>query len=291
MRIVRLALGVLNVFLASAAGAAEVRVVGSDLLGPEASPALYEFSSRTGLPLALAFDGSRPGLDRLAEGRADLALLALPATERERLGGFETVPLAYHTVVFLVPAIVPLEEISLAQLRDIFGESGSGNVNRWSDLGLTGEIAFSAIAPQLPAEGQGIAAEFFRAEVLEGRPFKSNVTRYASRAELAQRLAGNRAALVLASARPAALSDVRQLRIAARPGEPAFSPTPENVRSADYPLALPLQIVFRREAAPRLHPLLVYLLSNEFSAVLARAELTTVSPAARAQFVQALPKN
>jgi hypothetical protein len=114
-------------------------------------------------------------------------LLTLPEAERVVLTGFEAVPFAYHTVVVLVPAVVPLEEINLAQLRDVFGESGAGNVNRWGDLGLTGEIAVGAIAPQVPAVGQGIVAEFFRATVLVDRPFKSTVARYGTDAELAQR--------------------------------------------------------------------------------------------------------
>ncbi len=117
-RILRLALGVSIMLLPFAVGAAELRVVVSDLLGFEAVQALYDFSSCTGLSLALALDGSRAGLDRLEEGRADLVLLALPEAKREPLGDFETVPLAYHTIVVLVPAIVPIEEISLTQLRD-----------------------------------------------------------------------------------------------------------------------------------------------------------------------------
>jgi phosphate transport system substrate-binding protein len=52
---------------------------------------------------------------------------------------------------------------------------------------------------------------------------------------------------------------VRLVRVAVRAGEPAFSPTPENLSSGDYPLALPLQIVFRREATARLRPLLKFL--------------------------------
>ncbi len=143
----------------------------------------------------------------------------------------------------------------------------------------------------MPAVGQGIVAEFFCAAVMAGHPFKANVARYASGAELVQRLAGNRVALALASLRPAALSEVRKLRLALRPGEPAFSLTAENVRSGDYPLALPLQMVFPLKEAARLRPLLTFLLSDEFSAVPVRADLTVLSAAARAQLVQAFAKN
>src|SRR6185369_11071865 len=96
--------GAVLALLASAGAQTEVRVVGTDLLGIEASRALYEFSGRAEFPLALAFDGSRPGLDQLKSGRADLALLSLRSEERDTLEGFESITLGYHCVVVLAPA-------------------------------------------------------------------------------------------------------------------------------------------------------------------------------------------
>jgi phosphate transport system substrate-binding protein len=268
---------------AASAAAGDLRVVGTDLLGIEASESIYAFAGRARLPLALAFDGSRPGLDVLRAGRADLALLVVPPGELPGLDGFESITLAYHCAVVLVPASVPLEEVTLGQLRDAFGESGANNLSRWGDFGIGGELAPSAIALHLPAAGQGIAVEFFRTAVLGERPFKSTVERYATPGELARRLAGDRRGLALAAVRPPAAPGIKLVRLAARAGEPAYSPTPENVHSGDYPLALPLRMVFRRAAARRLQPLLQFLLSNEFVPVLERAQVVPLAPAARRQ--------
>ena len=269
--------------LAGSTARAEVRVVGTDLLGVDVSRVLYEFSSRAEFPLALTLDGSRPGLDHLKSGTADLALLVLAPDEARAVAGFESVTLAYHCVVVLVSAVVPLEQVTLDQLRDIFGEGGAGNLSRWGDLGLGGDIAASAIVPHVPVAGQGITAEFFRQTVLQERPFRSSVVRDASPAEMALRLAGDRRALALAPARPSNAPGLKIVPVAVRTNEPAYSPTPENLHSGDYPLGLPLRIVFRRESERMLRPLLRFLLSDDFAPLLEHAGVIPLAPAARRQ--------
>ena len=278
------------VLLAGSPMRAEVRVVGTDLLGVDVSRALYNFSGRAELPVALAFDGSRPGFDRLKSGTADLALLVLAPGEDKAVAGFESITLAYHCVVVLGSVVVPLEQVTFDQLRGIFGEGGAKNLNRWGDLGLGGDVAASAIVPHVPAVGQGIMAEFFRQTVLQERPFRSTVVRYAAPADLAFRLAGDRQALALAPARPPNAPGLKIVPVAARTGEPAYSPTPENLRSGDYPLGLPLRIVFRRESAQALRPLLRFLFSDDFAALLEPAGVIPLAPAARQQQLLAIEK-
>ena len=65
----------------------------------------------------------------------------------------------------------------------------------------------------------------------------------------------------------------------------------ENAYSGDYPLALPLRIVFRRESAAALRPLLRFLFSDGFTPVLERASLVPLATTARRQQTAALEKN
>src|SRR5947207_2450422 len=104
-KIARVAVAALSIVASE--GAAELRVVGSDLLGLEFTKAFYEFSGRNGVRLALALDGSRPGLADLKADRADLALLVLPPAELSLLDDFETRPLGYVPVLVGVPADCP----------------------------------------------------------------------------------------------------------------------------------------------------------------------------------------
>jgi phosphate transport system substrate-binding protein len=281
---------VMSLVAALSVAAADLRMVGTDLLGVEVSQALYRFSGRANLLLALALDGSRPGLDQLKSGRADLALLVLTPEENAATEGLESITLGYQVVVVLASAAVPLEQMTLAQLRDVFGESGPRSANRWVDLGVDGAFSAAAIGPQIPAVGQGIAVEFFRHAVLKDRPFNATVSRYGTVAELKLRLTGERQGLALAAMRPPNLPGLKIVRVAAKANDPAYSPTPENVHSGDYPLALPLRIVFRREAAARLRPLLRFLLSDELAPVLEQAQVIPLAPAARQRQLVALEK-
>ncbi len=264
-----------------AASAADLRIVGSDLPGLEFTRSLYAFAGREGLALAVALDGSRPGLAALKSSRADLALLTLPPGERSDLAGFESLPLAAHRVVVIVPTVMPLESITLAQLAAIYGANAPLNYSRWGDLGLADEWAGSPIVAHAPAAGFGLTAAYFRRAGLRDQPFRSQVGRYASAADLVQRLAGDSRALAIASALPPGATEFKVVPVAAQAGDPAFSPTAANLQSGDYPLGLPLVIVFRRESAERLWPVLRFLLSDEAAALLERAELVPAPSAQR----------
>ena len=258
-------------------------MVGTDLLGVEFSKALYDYAGRHDLALALALDGSRPGLDQLKAGRADLALLVLPPEEEPAAAAFASATLAYHRVIFLVPPPAPLAQISLDQLAGIFGVGGAASYARWGEVGLTGDWSGSAIAPQVPAVGAGIAMEYFRQTVLHGRDLKSNVGRYDSPGDLVQRLAGDSRAIALAGAPPPKAGVAKIVPVAVRADEPAYLPTPENLHSGDYPLRLPLRVVFRHESEPAIRSLLQFLFSDELAQQLERAGVVPLPAAARRQ--------
>ena len=276
-----------SIAVAAAAAAADVRVVGTDLLGLEFSKALYAFAGRAGVSVALAFDGSRPGLDELKAGGAQAGLLVFAPGEEAGAAGFERVPLAYHRALVIVPAALPLEQLTFAQLDGIFG---AGGLTRWGQLGLDGEWTNSIIAPQVPAVGAGLAAEIFRHGALRDRAFKLNVGRFDSPDELALRLSGDSRVVAVVAAPPPAAFNARIVAVAAQTGEPAFLPTLENVHSGDYPLRLPLWLVFRREQTAAVLPLLRFLLSDEAVPLFERAQLAPLPSGARRQQVLAAEK-
>ena len=273
------------------ARAADLRVVGTDLLGVEFSKALHAAAGRAGLTLALALDGSLPGREEFKADRADLGIFVFAPGEEAGAAAFERVPLAYHRVVVLVPVVSPLEQLTLAQLDGIFGAGGPLNLVRWGELGLTGTWANGVIAPQVPAVGVGLAADFFRHTVLHDRAFKATVARFDTSADLMARLAGDSRIIALAPAPPRGMPSARVVALAARAGDPAFLPTPENLHSGDYPLRLPLWLVFRREWTPTLRPLLRFLFSDEAASLFDGAGLAPLPSAARRQQLLALEKN
>ncbi|MEY4941586.1 MAG: hypothetical protein RIQ93_3321 [Verrucomicrobiota bacterium] len=270
--------------------AKEHRIVGTDLLGVGFSKALYDFAGRNGFSLALALDGSRPGLDEMKAGRADMALLVLPPGEAASVASFHTVTLAYHRVVVLVSADCSLRSVTYEELTGIFGSSGAAHVAKWGDLGLKAEWAGSPIAAIAPAVGTGITAELFSHLVLRGRNLKSNVIRYPDPASLIIGFANNAHAIALASDVPSNAPGLKAIAVAADRSAPASLPTADNLHSGDYGLRLPVRLLVRQEALPQLVALVRFLCGEEGSAHLERAGVVPLPWFVRGQQLLALEK-
>lgn len=260
---------------------AELRVVGSDLLGLEFTKAFYAFAGRGGVRLALTFEGSRPALEQLKAGRADLGVLILPREETAALTGFDAVPIGYLAVAVLVPAGCPVERITFAQLEKIFG--GNQPVH-WSQLGAAAPWADDLVAPLLPEVGTGLALDTFRHVVLREGPWRREVPRFADRADLAAQFARPSRLLAIADAGTIP-PDVKTKLVAVAPDATAAAvlPTAENLHAGRYPIALAAQLVFRPARRADVARLAEFLLGPEAAALLPAAGIVPVPPAARAE--------
>ncbi|HEX2862432.1 MAG TPA: hypothetical protein VHN79_12370 [Lacunisphaera sp.] len=249
-------------FLPAASWGAEVRLVGSDLLGVEFSKALHEFGGRNDLQFKLAFDGSRPGRDALLAGKADLAFLTLPSAEMNFGDALQVLTVAYHRVVVLASAGCPLERIAFSQLEEIFGANARTTVPRSGSERKEADEWVNQLAVLAPETGHGIALEYFRHVVLRGGDLKPRVQRYREIATLQHRFREQGHVLALAADFPEELPAARMVAVAATPDAPAFLPTAENLHRGDYPLRLPVCVVFRRDDASRLSAVLGFLTSE-----------------------------
>ncbi len=278
----------------AATAAAEIRVVGSDLLGLDFTRAFYASAGREGLSVALAFDGSRPGLAQLKAGRADLALLVLPPDEPIAPEGFRAVAFGYHAVAVVAPAACPLGEITLEQLAAVFGAAppGSGRgAPRWGDLGLAGEWSSAAIVACVPESGSGLTAEYFRRVVLKHGVWRTGVQRYADGAALAGYFGDDSRALALVAAPPAGSTATKILAVATAARRPAQRPTADAIVLGAYPLRLPVHAVFRPERAAALRGVLAFVFGDEAARLLERAAITPLPAVERAaQRAQLAPR-
>lgn len=261
---------------------AEIRVVGSDLLTEVLTPALAAWSHTEEQPLQVKFAGNHDGWRELQAGRADLAIMSFAPGESAPDATFVTLPFAWHTAVVLVPANLPLEQVSLPRLAGIFGPADGGGAKRWADLGVTGDMAARNILPQVHQPAGSLGPELFRHRVLQGRAWRADLP---IRTGPWPDIPVAAETLMVAPLPAPENSGYKPLALALEPNGPAFPPTAYHVQRGDYPVAWPVQVVFRREQTRELYPLLRYLLGEDVARLCGRMHLLPAPEALRSEAV------
>ncbi len=274
----------LTATLAGAAQAAEIRVAGSDLLGPAFVAAVEKFGRENSVTVTSLLAGTRTGLDRLRSGDADIGLFALPPGEAAPGDPLLTRVIAYQPIVLVVSDNLPVTQLTLAQVRGIFAATGAENFTQWGELGLTGEWRTRAIAIQAMEPRAALTLPLFRRLVLNNADLKP-LASTATLERVLDRVRTSDNGIGLVPAVPEANSGLRAVALAPSVRESAHLPTPESLHDGGYPLRLPLYVSFRREAAPRLQLFLRFLLGDECAEALAQAHFIALPIDARNQLV------
>lgn len=277
----------LGLFLAAGSLFAEIRVAGSDLLGPEIAQAIIQSAEREGETVSAVFQGSRDGLVRLQSGRADLALVAFAPDERPPGPPMVVVPWSYHEAVVVVPESNPLTQVSLDQLGGVFGAEGYASFTDWKDLGAEEkQFRRPLFAHALDGASGGLAIDVFLRTALRTPRLRSTVVRHSTLAELIDRLAAEEGGIAILPAFPEKSARVRALSVSRNPKDPAYSPTPENIHTGDYPLCWPVYLMYRESDVVRLRPLFRFLWSDDCARVLHRGGLVAAPANVRARFLE-----
>lgn len=183
--------------------------------------------------------------DALISGRAPLAVMTRPLTGEEldafgaRFGHRPTeVRVAHDAVRVYVHRSNPLAGIALPQLDAVFSTTrncGQRDNNFWWDqLGLSGDWKVRQIELYGPNVHSG-ARSVFAAKALCNGAYKATLEMVPTASGLAVLVGHNPAAIAYGSV-PASGNGVRELPIAARPGEPYIAASVDNIRSRRYPL-------------------------------------------------------
>jgi phosphate transport system substrate-binding protein len=279
---------VLTGFLLAAltAFAAEpIKLVGSDLLAETTGAGLKSFAAGTDRELLLEMRGSRLGLDALKAGKGDLGLLVFAPDEPKPGPELVARVVGYMTAVFAVPESIPLTQLHFGQLAGVFGASEINSYKRWSDLGVSGDWSVRSITAVATSRRVGLAYDLVRYGVFQTPEFKSTVTVFDEKARAVSRIGGEEGGLLLLPSPPAEDSKLKVLLIAKGERDVAYGPTSENLHTGDYPLRLPVYVVFRQADAPRLNFLLRHLLADETAPSLIEAGVVPLPVQARNQLV------
>jgi phosphate transport system substrate-binding protein len=142
----------------------------------------------------------------------------------------------YDCLAIYVHKDNPMTEISVEQLAQIFGETGT--VTKWSDLGVTvpgcdGEII------RVSRQSSSGTYEFFREHVLDKKDFKLGSRDMNGSKEVVQ-LVSSTPCSIGYSGMGYATDQVKMLKVASKPGTPAVAPSIETAQNKSYPIARPL---------------------------------------------------
>ncbi len=217
------------------------RVAGSDWLASSLGSTLPVLASKEEITLDLQLSGSAPALMRVRSGEVDMALVVMP--EKQDLGpDWQVLPFAFEVALIGVHVDNPLKDISYPQLIGIFGASKTENINRWSEMGLSGSWMSRMIQPMMPAQDRGTSILFDHI-VLDGRELKPTVRSTEDLHDLMKRVELDESAIAVLPFTSGS-QKVQLLSVSTGKEESVpFFPNEETIYYGDYPLRSPIYLV------------------------------------------------
>lgn len=273
-----------------ALSATPIRYSGSDFLVGETEKALNSaIEKATGEAPESKLRGSISAEKELRVDKADFALLMLPGggknIEEVKNGTWRVFPIAYQVAYVAVASANPLNEITFEQLASIFGNFAKKTAKNWEELGAT---EFSpALTPCTGDLSRTNAVTYFQRKVLPNFALRSAVRGLASDENAFKEIINNPGTIAIVGKQMPAGVPIKLLAVAdnhENPNATAYSPIFTNVYNNDYPLAIPLYIVYPVKNRQMLKPVLSYLYSQEMADKLAAAGFLPLEPKLREQF-------
>lgn len=199
-----------------------------------------------GVAVEVAGGGSGVGIAALVKGAVDVANASrdLKPSEAEmarKNAGREPfdIKVGYDALAVFVHRSNPLEEITLAQLHEVYARGGSAM--RWSDLGVVIPGVRDDRIVRVSRQSSSGTYEFFRERALGNEDFRLGSLDLNGSKEVVELVALTPTAIGY-SGMGYATEEVKMLRVSPKAGVPAVGPTVEAVHAGAYPLARSLHL-------------------------------------------------
>lgn len=235
----------------------------------------------TNVAIEVAGGGSGVGIAALIDGTVALANSSRPlkpseiSKAREHAGKdpveFIT---GYDALVVYIHKDNPLEEITLAQLAELYGEGG--HVERWSDLGVTNTMCKRDRIIRISRQSSSGTYDFFREIALGKRDFKLGTLELNGSKEVVELVAHTPCAIGY-SGMGYAVPGVKMLRVARKPEGPFVAPTAECALSGAYPIARPLLMYTLGEPEGRIREYMDWIMSPAGQEIVSRVGYVPLS--------------
>jgi phosphate transport system substrate-binding protein len=242
----------------------QLKSVGSDTMNPLMLLWTEKFKEYyKGVRTEVEGQGSSKAMPALIEGSASFGPMSRDAKGNE-IGDFEKKygykPILLPTAIDLLAVYVhrdnPLDAISLPQLDSVFSstrKSGGDSIDKWGQLGLTGDLESAPITMFGRNAASGTYG-FFKEKVLGNGDFRNTVNEQPGSTAVIQSVGENRFAIGF-SGYGFKTSAVKALALAPKMGEDPHQPTPENAYSGKYPLARYLYLAVNHKPGSTMDPL------------------------------------
>jgi phosphate transport system substrate-binding protein len=218
--------------------------------------------------------GSGTGIAALINGTVDIANCSRkmePIEKEKALENTRQEPneflVGYDALAIYVNENNPLEEISMEQLAEIYGEKG--NIIRWSQLGVRLPLNARDEIIVVSRQSNSGTYHYFREAVLGAkRDFRlGTIDMHGSKdvVELVVRTSSAIGYSGMGYARPR----VKMLKISRKQGEPTFAPSIENTLKGSYPISRPLLMYTLGEPTGHIREYLDWILMDEGQKIVA----------------------
>lgn len=199
-----------------------------------------------GVEVEVSGGGSGVGIAALVKGAVDIANASRDIKPAEAEAALENTgkkpadfKVGYDALAVFVHRSNPLEEVTLAQLKEIYAEGG--RALRWSDLGVTIPGVRDDRIVRVSRQSSSGTYEFFRDKALEKEDFRLGSLDLNGSKEVVELVAVTPTAIGY-SGMGYATDEVRMLRVSPKAGVPGVGPTVEAVHGKSYPLARSLHL-------------------------------------------------
>jgi phosphate transport system substrate-binding protein len=209
--------------------------------------------------------GSGVGVAALVRGTVDIANVSrdLKPDESEQARrntgkSPSDTTVGYDALAIYVHKDNPLEEITYAQLKGIYGEGGA--IERWSDLEVRVPGCDSDTIIRVSRQSSSGTYEFFREHVLDQTDFKLGSRDMNGSKEVVE-LVSNTPCAIGYSGMGYATPHVKMLKVRVGPDQPAVAPTVAATLDKTYPIARSLHLYTLGEPAGEVKRYLDWILS------------------------------
>ena len=194
--------------------------------------------------IAVTGGGSGTGISAMINGTVDIANSSRQMRERElaaaRDNGIEAVEhvVGYDALAVFLHEDNPIAELTLGQIRDVFGEGGA--VERWSDLGVSVPGCSSDEVVRVSRQNNSGTYVYFKEAVLGGDAEFRLGSRDMHGSKDVVDLVENTPCAIGYSGLAYATEHVRIPCVAVEEGAECVAPTTATAVSGSYPIARPL---------------------------------------------------